>query len=610
MKIVKKEDWWEESKKFSKTKNEEFLDIDDTLAEIEKSSNVIRLEMNTIELPLFSKNPKRIKNEIKVYHFKTDKSSFLEIEAPAGFAIPGEFEEKVFIALTRIMKKNNYSRKFIVSVNEILENLGLKNPIYYKKIKDSLVLLSKTNYTFFNSLYSNIDSGVLNKEVVASIMNVTIITRKDESYKNIEAFEDGRVREVYEIVLSDYFYNNIITKGYMAFDAEKLLSIENSIARSIFTMVEKWRGYNLYLKRPVFFIARRVPLKWNKNQIKRTVDTIEKALIELKTSNLINNYRIIKEKKWELAEVEITFLEDHNKTKRETFFTEKNEFINFEMVVTDTEERIKESSKGDLNEILELFPKRVLEMKTFESFIKNSVEKYGFDYVIWTAEYTIIKKPTSYKSYLLKALENNWADEYIAKKKVKKEKNIDMENAIIIETENKQEKNFSWNEFEKLSIISQEELEKIAYNKYLCETNSIDNKITKGIFEKTKKGLIIKLYDEFLEIKKKDIFPSEHFNNDVENLSIEQNINNDFLTETHELEYRKLEMKKYPSLAKFTNELYLLVKQKNKEISLGDVASSLKIMEEYEDDYYYAKFDEETNLGGYSEKFVEKKGDS
>ena len=610
MKIVKKEDWWEESKKFSKTKNEEFLDIDDTLAELEKSSNVIRLEMNTIELPLFSKNPKRIKNEIKVYHFKTDKSSFLEIEAPAGFAIPGEFEEKVFIALTRIMKKNNYSRKFIVSVNEILENLGLKNPIYYKKIKDSLVLLSKTNYTFFNSLYSNIDSGVLNKEVVASIMNVTIITRKDESYKNIEAFEDGRVREVYEIVLSDYFYNNIITKGYMAFDAEKLLSIENSIARSIFTMVEKWRGYNLYLKRPVFFIARRVPLKWNKNQIKRTVDTIEKALIELKTSNLINNYRIIKEKKWELAEVEITFLEDHNKTKRETFFTEKNEFYNFEMVVTDTEERIKESSKGDLNEILELFPKRVLEMKTFESFIKNSVEKYGFDYVIWTAEYTIIKKPTSYKSYLLKALENNWADEYIAKKKVKKEKNIDMENAIIIETENKQEKNFSWNEFEKLSIISQEELEKIAYNKYLCETNSIDNKITKGIFEKTKKGLIIKLYDEFLEIKKKDIFPSEHFNNDVENLSIEQNINNDFLTETHELEYRKLEMKKYPSLAKFTNELYLLVKQKNKEISLGDVASSLKIMEEYEDDYYYAKFDEETNLGGYSEKFVEKKGDS
>jgi hypothetical protein len=32
----------------------------------------------------------------------------------------------------------------------------------------------------------------------------------------------------------------------------------------------------------------------------------------------------------------------------------------------------------------------------------------------------------------------------------------------------------------------QNKLEEIAYNKYLAETNSIDNKITKGIFEKTK----------------------------------------------------------------------------------------------------------------------------
>lgn len=563
MKIVKKEDWWEESKKFSKTKNEEFLDIDDTLAELEKSSNVIRLEMNTIELPLFSKNPKRIKNEIKVYHFKTDKSSFLEIEAPAGFAIPGEFEEKVFIALTRIMKKNNYSRKFIVSVNEILENLGLKNPIYYKKIKDSLVLLSKTNYTFFNSLYSNIDSGVLNKEVVASIMNVTIITRKDESYKNIEAFEDGRVREVYEIVLSDYFYNNIITKGYMAFDAEKLLSIENSIARSIFTMVEKWRGYNLYLKRPVFFIARRVPLKWNKNQIKRTVDTIEKALIELKTSNLINNYRIIKEKKWELAEVEITFLEDHNKTKRETFFTEKNEFINFEMVVTDTEERIKESSKGDLNEIFELFPKRVLEMKTFESFIKNSVEKYGFDYVIWTAEYTIIKKPTSYKSYMLKALENNWADEYIAKKKQSKNtvKTVEIKNEIQeAEIVNK----YSYEDFENYDAEIKDKIENIVYENFLKETGSNDTRVMSDIFKMSKKALIVKYINE----------------NEV----IEKNNENEISGE-------------YKSKSKFLVEVLKIAKDRNVEFDIKNVAPVFNELYEYDDDYLIINYDENTKIG-------------
>ena len=74
-------------------------------------------------------------SQIKIYHFKTDKSSYLEIEAPANYSIPGEFEERVFIALTKIMKKNNYSRKFIVSANEILDNLNVTNPTYFNKIK-------------------------------------------------------------------------------------------------------------------------------------------------------------------------------------------------------------------------------------------------------------------------------------------------------------------------------------------------------------------------------------------------------------------------------------------------------------------------------------------
>ena len=64
----------------------------------------------------------------------------------------------------------------------------------------------------------------------------------------------------------------------------------------------------------------------------------------------------------------------------------------------------------------------------------------------------------------------------------------------------------------------------------------------------------------------------------------------------------ELELKSYPSIAKFTSELYLLVKKRTKEIELMDIASSLKAFKEYEDDYYYARFDEKTNLGGYREK--------
>ena len=165
-------------------------------------------------------------------------------------------------------------------------------------------------------------------------------------------------------------------------------------------MVEKWRGYDLYIRRQAFFIARRIPLKWDKTQIKRTIDTMEKALLELQKVNLIKSYKIIKEKKWELAEIEIHFDEIHNKTKRETFFTEKNEFNSIDMLITSTEEKIKCVSEdfktGEISEILNMFPEKVLEMKTFENFIKNSIEKHGFDYVKGTAEYTIIKKPSSY----------------------------------------------------------------------------------------------------------------------------------------------------------------------------------------------------------------------
>ena len=94
------------------------------------------------------------------------------------------------------------------------------------------------------------------------------------------------------------------------------------------------------------------------------------------------------------------------------------------MFVTSTEEKIKEIEIIETNtdSILNMFPDRVLAMKTFENFIKRSIENYGFDYVKYTAEYIISKNPKNYKSYLSKALEENWADEYIARKQLKEQK--------------------------------------------------------------------------------------------------------------------------------------------------------------------------------------------
>ena len=80
---------------------EEFLDVLD----YEETNSLIRMEMNVIEFPIFSKNPKVKKNQILKYYFSKDKQSYLEITPPNNEAIPGEFDERVFIALLNVMKK-------------------------------------------------------------------------------------------------------------------------------------------------------------------------------------------------------------------------------------------------------------------------------------------------------------------------------------------------------------------------------------------------------------------------------------------------------------------------------------------------------------------------
>ena len=56
---------------------EEFLNIDSSLVEMEKNKDLIRMEMNIVEFPIFSKSNNIKVNQIKKYYFSTDKSSFL-----------------------------------------------------------------------------------------------------------------------------------------------------------------------------------------------------------------------------------------------------------------------------------------------------------------------------------------------------------------------------------------------------------------------------------------------------------------------------------------------------------------------------------------------------
>ena len=68
----------------------------------------------------------------------------------------------------------------------------------------------------------------------------------------------------------------------------------------------------------------------------------------------------------------------------------------------------------------------------------------------------------------------------------------------------KERKVFSWDEFEKLSIESQNKLMEIAYSNFLIETGSNDDNIQKKIFKKAEKTYITALYDEFLKVKEEE----------------------------------------------------------------------------------------------------------
>lgn len=557
----------EEIKEIEKIYAEEYLDIDESLVELEKDRDIIRMEMNIVELPIFSKNSKRKKNQQMTYWFKHDKSSFVEVEPPAGYAIPGEFEERVFIALTKIMRNNNYNRSFYVTANEILEGLGVTNKAYYAKLKTSMYTLAQTNYRFKNSLYSAELEGIIDDLILTHIMDVRIITRTSKEEEAQDKFADRRIKEIYKITFTEDFYKNIVTKGYLAFDSELLLKIENSIARTIYTLTEKLRKYELYLKRPVYFIARRIPLKWDSRQLKRTMNVIEKALNELKALDLIKDYNIIKLKKWDLAELEIFYEEKHNKTKKDNFFAEKNEFKSIELLIHSTEEKQVDNEDVDTENIIKLLPERAKVMKTMEKFIEDSIKKHGYEYVYYTCEYVVMQNPVSFKAYLTKALNENYADEYIAKKKIKEQKmTFEKNKEICEEAQIVEVVKYSYEDFEKYSENLKIEISAKVYETFLIQAEANDNKVMRDIFEKTKKSLIVDYINKNEIVEEKETIGTE--------------IVEEFVTVT-----------------KFLLEVSKIMNEKEIPFDLENVAKIFKIFGEFEDEAIRIEYDMESKIG-------------
>ncbi len=543
---------------------EEFVDISDSLIELEKNRDLIRLEMNIVEYPIFSKNKNIKQNQVRKYYFNSEKSSFLEVRPAFNSSIPGDFEERIFISLTKIMRDRGYNQTFYTNISEILDNLnvprGTKNGLY-KKAKESIDKMANSTYRFKNLFYSNEANQVIDDLINTNMFTYRVITIRDADNKENDYFSDKRVREVYKITFSEEFFKNIIAKGYLAFDAEELLNIKDSITRSIFTMITKWRKNELELRKPAYFIARRIPLAWT--NVSRAVKIIENACIYLKENNFILDYQLEKTGKIDTTEFIFYFDESHNKIKQKNFYDEKSSFDRY--ITHEEHDEITQS--GDLltvlnderyEKIMEIVPEKLKKLNTFSKELKKYLKEYEYNYVRYTLEYTLQHSKTSSLKYFKDALKNNWAEEYIIKKqakvkKIEKEFEKNLEEKEVIEYK-------EWEEIKKLDRELLDDLEVKAYENFLKEANSIDNKIMRGIFEKSKKALISKEYIKTLK-------------------------------ESDE------SSKKYQSLSAFILECLNYFKINNFPMDSENFMKMFSFMKVYEDDIVLMKYNEETKLG-------------
>ncbi|MGL6024891.1 MAG: hypothetical protein ACRC0F_09760, partial [Cetobacterium sp.] len=385
-KIIKNDDWlYDEVIDTPATEYvEENFFIEESLV---KNKELIRIDMNIVHLPIFSKNTKRKVNQVIKYFFNSNRDTYITVTPTAGNYIPGEAEEKVFIALMQLMKEKGMSQRFTVSAPEIRDKLNLNTAGYGSIIKNALLRLAETNYNFKNTMYSSELRGIINKEISTPILSLEIVTlslKENMQYRN--NYTDKRVKEIYRISISDHFYQNIIQKGYMVYNSKILLDISTSTARTIYMLIEKLRFEKISLKIDAIFLIKRIPLKYDKKNLSSTMKTLEKSFKELKEKKLIEDFKIIKDSTWDKSEIEITFFESSKLEKQQRFFEDKNDFRKLltHTTLSGTEHEMIEDIEfinssttptiDMIDKILGLMPSKARSLKSMPKTIKEAIE--------------------------------------------------------------------------------------------------------------------------------------------------------------------------------------------------------------------------------------------
>ncbi|MGL5567867.1 MAG: hypothetical protein ACRDB9_01355 [Cetobacterium sp.] len=494
---------------------EENLTIDNNLIQ---NGSLIRVDMNVVQYPLFSKNTRRKINQAVKYYFNGNRDTYIKVSPIAGDHIPGDFDEKVFIAISKIIKKRGFSRNFTVTSSDIKRELGNEKDYIYKNIKQSIKRLSSTNYIFKNTMYSSEIKGVIDREISTNILTVEIIDLKLDSNKKFrEEYQDLRVKEIYKFSINDHFYNNIVSKGYLVYDSDVLLHISTSTARTLYMLIEKLRFDKSKLEVDVVFLIKRIPLKFDKKNLSRTIKTLKDNLEELKRMELIKSYEVKKENTWENSILIIEFSNKVIENKQLRFFEDKNEFrkISTSLMISNTENTVIEENAilkngeikkevmkvtlGMINDIIKIMPSKAKTLKSLPKTIEEAIYQYGLERVQVVAKYMKKNKVEKIRAYFLKALKEEWEIEVeerveISKEPILKQEDVSMYNENLFE------------KFEKLETNIKDGIEAYVYREYINKCG-MEGKIQQLAFSASRKKHICEFLEKHPEIveEKKEI---------------------------------------------------------------------------------------------------------
>lgn len=300
-----------------------------TIAEYETSIDIpITREMLTA--PLFARGKKNKVNQQQIFYLNPQKTRNIEISPKFNDTINAEFEERVFMALIDIGKRQQIflaldylPREIYTTVALIIKTMGLKyDGRYRSRVIEALERLQHTRYAFKNCFFNSEVNKFKEEE------HTSILSRYNyESYFEVEQLNpaiveffgnDRRIKDFLIVEISKPFYTNLVSKkGYLNFDSGQLLSIDNGVARKLFMYCDRnrWqddldykeKGDDLKIRVLVQVLAQIIPLNFKPKNIPDTIKILEQSLQYLKNNNSIVGFIFHKEKPQKNSWIEIFF---------------------------------------------------------------------------------------------------------------------------------------------------------------------------------------------------------------------------------------------------------------------------------------------------------------